>query len=176
MVAGAVALAGILSVMLAPKAVHAIVSTLVTVVNTSANPVPVTEGKDLVQEPFATSICTTGDGPPGYCSGTATALGVATPPGSFTVPATDSEGNPVKALVIQFVSGLCNATDLALKTTVPANQVNGITTAANFIGTGGSSGIVDQTTSIVTSPGSSVSIYTTSSNGCWLTVNGYLAH
>jgi hypothetical protein len=40
MVAGAVALAGFFSVMLAPKAVHAVVSSLVTVSNTGANPVP----------------------------------------------------------------------------------------------------------------------------------------
>jgi hypothetical protein len=40
MVAGAVALAGLFGVMLAPKAVHAVVSTLVTVSNTSTNPVP----------------------------------------------------------------------------------------------------------------------------------------
>lgn len=40
MVAGAVALAGLFSVMLAPKAVHAVVATLVQVSNTSANPVP----------------------------------------------------------------------------------------------------------------------------------------
>lgn len=40
MLAGAVALAGLLSVMLAPKAVHAVVSTLVTVANGTANPVP----------------------------------------------------------------------------------------------------------------------------------------
>ncbi|MGC1106259.1 MAG: hypothetical protein WA876_06955 [Candidatus Acidiferrales bacterium] len=40
MFAGAVSLAGLFSVMLAPKAVHAVVSTLVTVSNTTAQPVP----------------------------------------------------------------------------------------------------------------------------------------
>jgi hypothetical protein len=40
MVAGAVALAGILGAQLAPKAAHGIVATLVQVVNTAANPVP----------------------------------------------------------------------------------------------------------------------------------------
>ncbi len=40
MVAGAVALAGIFGALLAPKAAHGIVATLVQVVNTPANPVP----------------------------------------------------------------------------------------------------------------------------------------
>ena len=40
MVAGAVALAGTFGALLAPKAAHGIVATLVQVVNTSANPVP----------------------------------------------------------------------------------------------------------------------------------------
>jgi hypothetical protein len=40
MVAGAVALVGLFSVLLAPKAVHAVVSTLVTVSNTTSQPVP----------------------------------------------------------------------------------------------------------------------------------------
>ncbi len=42
MVAGAVALAGTFGALLAPKAAHGIVATLVQVVNTSANPVPIT--------------------------------------------------------------------------------------------------------------------------------------
>lgn len=39
MVAGAVSLAGLLSAMIAPKAVHAVVATLVQVTNTPSNPV-----------------------------------------------------------------------------------------------------------------------------------------
>jgi len=42
MVAGAVAMAGIFGALLAPKAAHGIVATLVQVTNTSSNPVPVT--------------------------------------------------------------------------------------------------------------------------------------
>lgn len=41
MVAGAVAVAGMLSVILLPKAAHGIVATLVQVANTTANPVPI---------------------------------------------------------------------------------------------------------------------------------------
>jgi hypothetical protein len=47
MVGGAIALAGIFGALLAPKAAHGIVATLVQVVNTSANPVPVKEQRTL---------------------------------------------------------------------------------------------------------------------------------
>lgn len=175
MVAGAVALAGIVSVMVAPKAVHAVVSTLVTVANTSANPVPVTEGKDLVQEPFATSICE--DSGDGSCATVSTAFGFSsTLQSSFTVPVTDSSGNAVKALVITFVSGACQGTP-ALTTSVPTNTTNGITKAINFLETGTAT-VIDHTTTIVAGPGSTVGILDSLSpgNGCFLTVNGYLAH
>lgn len=49
MVFGAVMLAGMVGVILTPKAAHALVATLVQVANTSANPVPVTNA----DEPFA---------------------------------------------------------------------------------------------------------------------------
>jgi len=47
MLAGAIALAGIFGALLAPKAAHGIVATLVQVVNTSVNPVPVKEQRTL---------------------------------------------------------------------------------------------------------------------------------
>ena len=188
MVAGAVALAGMLSMVLAPKAVHAVVSTLVTVSNTSANPVPVTQGLDLAEEPFATSVCT--DSSSGsFCAGIAAALalGPSTLPSSFLVPSSDSAGNSVKALVIQFVSGSCDAITANLATTVPANAVNGVTTAVNPLSlmvqssVGGSSTpapIVGQSTSIVARPGSTVALLASlpTSGECFLTLNGYLAH
>jgi len=160
----------------APKAVHAIVSTLVTVANTSANPVPVTEGKDLVQEPFATSICE--DSGDSYCATTvSTAFGFSSPlQASFTVPVTDASGNAVKALVITFVSGACQGTP-ALTTSVPTNTTNGIAKAINFLETGTAT-VIDHTTTIVAGPGSTVAILDSLSpgSGCFLTVNGYLAH
>lgn len=183
MVAGAVALSGIASVMVAPKAVHAIVSTLVTVANTSSNPVSVSQGADLANEPFVTSICNNGSSP-ATCSELATALGSsATPPASFTVPTSDSEGHLVKALVIQFVSGTCAAAaSPILTTTVPANAVNGISNTANFLSlvtqTSGAS-LVDQPTTIVAGPGSTVGLFgalLSSTPSCALTLNGYLAH
>ncbi|HET6200999.1 MAG: hypothetical protein WBE21_07975 [Candidatus Acidiferrales bacterium] len=181
MVAGAVALSGIVSVMVAPKAVHAIVSTLVTVANTSANPVPVTEGTDLAREPFATSICADSDGT--ICLAIGKILGIATPPASFTVPVTDAAGSPVKALVIQFVSGICNQVSPVLQTSAPANAVNGINKTINFLNTvtpstGNSSPLVNQTTSIVADGGSTIAMLPSvmpSGDSCFLTVNGYLA-
>lgn len=182
-VAGAVALAGLFSVMLAPKAVHAVVSTLVTVANTSADPVPVTNGKDLVQQPFETTICK--DSGDGTCAAGYTLLGLsATPQDSFVVPSTDSAGDSVKALVITFVSGTCTAANTvpALSTTVPANAVNGINQAFNVLNANTSNsmstGVLDQTTTIVAAPGSTVGMFAlvTSGQACLMTVNGYLAH
>ncbi|MFZ0639522.1 MAG: hypothetical protein WA020_12105 [Candidatus Acidiferrales bacterium] len=191
MVAGAVALAGLVGVMLAPKAVHAVVATLVEVENTSANPVPVTDGTDIAEQPFETTICK--DTGSGICGALATAVGLSvTPPASFTVPATDSAGDSVKMLVIRFVSGICGGPTSApaLLTSVPANAVNGVTTAVNFLDLGvlpttttsGTTVIgevnVDTPTNIVAAPGSTVSMFAelSSGSGCWLTVNGYLAH
>lgn len=51
MVAGAVALAGILGVAIAPKAAHAIVATLVTVTNTTANPVGTSDANNGAFQP-----------------------------------------------------------------------------------------------------------------------------
>jgi hypothetical protein len=174
--------------LVAPKAVHAVVATLVQVENTSANPVSVTNGTDVAEQPFATSICKdTASG--AICAAAATEVGVsATPPATFTVPTTDSAGNTVKMLVIKFVSGTCGGPESTptLLTTVPANAVNGITTAANFLiigispTTSGQNGEVnvDEATTIVAGPGSTVSMFANLApgNGCWLTVNGYLAH
>jgi hypothetical protein len=53
MVAGAVTLTGLLGVAIVPKAAHAIVATLVQVVNTSANPVPTYDSGTR----FEASIC-----------------------------------------------------------------------------------------------------------------------
>lgn len=170
-----------------PKAVRAVVSTLVTVSNTPANPVPVTEGTDIAEQPFETTICK--DGGSGVCATVATDLGVgATPPSSFTVPTTDSARHAVKMLVIKFVSGVCGGptSSPALLTTVPSNAVDGITTAVNFLNIGelpSTSTLIGQVsvdlqTNIVAGPGSTVRMFAnlTGGDGCWLTVNGYLAH
>jgi len=53
MVAGAVALAGIIGTMMLPKVAHAVVSALVTVANTSANPVPTVGTDNPALQPFS---------------------------------------------------------------------------------------------------------------------------
>ena len=54
MVAGAVALAGIVGAMIDPKGAHALVTALVTVANTSANPVPSVATDNPALQPFQT--------------------------------------------------------------------------------------------------------------------------
>jgi predicted outer membrane repeat protein len=182
MVAGAVALAGLFSVMLAPKTVHAVVATLVQVENTSANPVPVSQS-DLANDPFAASLC---NGSYQLCEGVSILNGltqVVYAP-SFVVPSTDANGQPVRALVIQFISGICNASTAALETSAPANAANGVTSTLNFlnntVAVSGGAPYVDQTTTIIAPAGSTVAIagsgINSQSPACFLTVNGYLAH
>ena len=184
---GTVLLFAVILTIVTPKAAHAVVATLVEVANTSANPVAVTQGAELATEPFATMLCED-DSSGSLCAGTGAVL-EEIPPSSFTVPSTDSAGHPVKALVIQFVSGQCNAAAVALVTTVPANGVNGVTKMANILtlvaqpsvsGTSTTTGPnVDQMTSIVAGPGSTVSMlaaFPPTGAICELAVNGYLAH
>jgi hypothetical protein len=102
MVAGAVAIAGILSVSLAPRAVHAVVSTLVTVTNTVtanvSNPTD-TNGSPI---PLATqdSAGRTGFDVQGLCEFGATFNNFCSIQPIYTVPAN-------YIAVIQQVSGIC---------------------------------------------------------------------
>lgn len=59
---GGVAVAALLLALAAPKAVHAIVTTLVTVANTGANPVPVHSVDATPLQPFQASGSCTGEG------------------------------------------------------------------------------------------------------------------
>lgn len=147
------------------------------VLNSSSQPVPLLTraDKDLVDEPFATSLCAGGSGL-SSCNAIST-LGAFpfVPPGSFTVPSTDSAGNSVKGLVIQFISGICGTPEVALTTAAGPNALNGVTEAVTFLDV--SDNYIRETTSIVAAPGTTVALFGTSSSGaCWLTVNGYLAH
>jgi hypothetical protein len=187
---GSILVVALVLALASPKAVHAVVATLVTVSNTSANPVSVTQGIDLAEEPFATMLCS--DNASGStCATVSTVLGLGPSalPSSFTVPATDSAGNAVKALVIQFVSGSCGAITVDLTTTVPANAVNGVTTVLNPLSLRAQPApsstslagapVVNQTTSIVARPGSTVGLLVGFAPGtpvCLIAVNGYLAH
>jgi len=90
--AGLIGLAMILGVALTPKAAHALVATLVQVVNTSANAVPT---QAVVLEPFSWEAIVRGP--------TNTVLFA--PP--FTVPLTTADGKTITRLVIEGVSSQC---------------------------------------------------------------------
>jgi hypothetical protein len=115
---GAVALAGTLLTLVAPKAVHAAVAALVEVANTPANPVPNADVNAPGEEPFQTVLCNNvGSGSCGI-------------PNSFVVPATTSDGLSVKRLAIEYVSMNCgnfgvSALQAILTTFTSANPVNG---------------------------------------------------
>ena len=98
MAIGGVVVAALLLALVAPKAVHAIVSTLVTVANTSSNPVPARDVDNSANFPFSGQICV---GDPTFCQGV---------PEEFRVPAVTSTGINVKRLVVETTSGVC--TDL----------------------------------------------------------------
>jgi hypothetical protein len=99
MVAGAVALAGILGVVIAPKAAHGLVAALVQVANTSTNPVSIYDSggtrfqADLCDASGAVSVAA------GYCGSNNSS--------SFVVPTVTSAGATVKRLVIDNVGGFC---------------------------------------------------------------------
>src|ERR1039457_1175895 len=123
---GAVALAGTLLTLVAPKAVHAAVAALVEVANTPANPVPNADVNAPGEEPFQTQLCysllTFGGGPDPCIGGF---------PKFFTVPTTTSDGLSIKRLVVDHLAASCNETEVitSLITAVDfgmnENQVNG---------------------------------------------------
>ena len=118
----------------APRIAHAVTATLVQVENTSANPVPTPDSATR----FEADICdVTGAG------STAAATGYCTGGNKFTVPATTSAGLPVKRLIVDNVSGVCdsfnnNPTDLAilgvqLSGSFPADSVPNGNSATHYV-------------------------------------------
>jgi hypothetical protein len=95
---GSVLLAGFILTLLAPKALHAVVATLVQVVNTTANPVPNTDVNAPGEEAFQTQIC----------SAAGTGYACSSDPDNFVVPASTLDGAGVKRLVLTTVTGYCN--------------------------------------------------------------------
>ena len=79
-----------------PRTAHALVATLVQVVNTPANPVPNADVNAPGEEAFQTQICST--------SGTFYVCGLAS---DFVVPASTLDGASVKRLVLTTVTGDC---------------------------------------------------------------------
>lgn len=167
----------------APKAVHALVSTLVTVANPSTNPVQVREVNNHVDEFFAISLFARESGP-AISADLAFFENIAGPlPGpsgdSFTVAATDAAGNPVEALVINYVSGECydsspqSAPGLARQSAV--NPVNGQSQIVNLFTVSPSVGglsTISQPVNIVLPPNSTVSLFDPNAL-CYMTINGY---
>jgi len=132
MVAGAFALAMILFAIAAPKAAHALVSTLVQITNTSANPVHTAESATR----FQAAVCN-------FTGPVATATNLCTAGKStFTVPTVTSTGASVKRLIVDNVSGFCSNFDnpsLFIKAVrlvgpfVPDAVENGNTLLARYI-------------------------------------------
>jgi len=91
-IAGVVFVASAMT-LFAPKTVHAVVSALVTVANTSSNPVPVQSVDNPARQAFQTAFVLFAGG--GQMQG------------QFFVPNTTTTGAPVKELVIEEVSGFC---------------------------------------------------------------------
>src|SRR5260370_5095264 len=91
MIAGAVALAAIVGVILTPKAAHGIVATLVQVVNPPSQPVPVADQD--ARNSFEIVLCVASPQPLGC-------------PDHFTVPPTTASAHPIERVRIEFIS-LC---------------------------------------------------------------------
>ena len=186
--AGAVALAGLLGVMIAPKATHGVVATLVQVTNTAANPVLNRDIDRSENQPFSTSLC--------YGSGGAFPCYLGeSQPSSFVVPSTTSDGSAVAELVIDYVDGSCSATaggvliDVVIGTSVSKNTVNSIGSAYHFFPllqnpniTASNQGHIftwSAPARIFADPGSTVSFVADSqidtTFGCTVNVTGHLA-
>jgi hypothetical protein len=101
---GTVVLLALSLQLVAPKAVHAVVSTLVTIANTPANPVPIRDVADPTNFPYSAELCAEAN--VGSCDPSLSQ--------AFVVPSVTSTGNTVKQLVIEYVSGSCT-----FDTTVP---------------------------------------------------------
>ena len=110
---GTVLFVAMVATLLAPKAVHAVVSTLVTVANTAANPVASRNVDNPATYPFSANLCVGING--GYCDPSTPQL--------FAVPSNTSTGLPVKRLVLQGVSGSCQG-DPATIALLDAVQIN----------------------------------------------------
>ncbi|MGA8409860.1 MAG: hypothetical protein WB680_21995 [Candidatus Acidiferrales bacterium] len=109
---GAIFLAALLLVALAPRAARGVAAALVLVSNTSANPVPTLDAAS--EFPFTVS--------PVY------GIGIDPSLSEFTVPSTTSTGAAVKRLVIEQVSALCEIdptsqdVSASLQTGLPPNM------------------------------------------------------
>jgi hypothetical protein len=166
---GALALAALFSILVAPKAAHAL-STAATLVRDVDNG---------ARDPFQAIFNTNCTGEPGTfaCTG-------------FTVPTTNGAGDTVSMLVIQEVGGWCpNATYAAsvFLTNYPDSQLNNILSssglqtasstsgyfAANIVSSNIAAGF-SQPTKFYAAPGSQIAaILTDNTSACAINISGY---
>jgi len=130
---GGIVLGALLLALAEPKAAHAVVSALVTVGNTSANPVPTFDSGDR----FQADVCSA-SGPvtaaTSFCGTNSSA--------NFLVPTSTASGATVKRLIVDNVSGICsnyNNPALFIKTVrligqfVPDSVPNGESGAVHYL-------------------------------------------
>ena len=94
MAIGVMTVVALVLALAAPKPAHGIVATMVQVVNTPSQPVPVADQD--ARNSFEIVLCVASPQPLGC-------------PDNFTVPATTASAQPVERLVIEFVSFGCDA-------------------------------------------------------------------
>jgi hypothetical protein len=150
MVSGAVALAGALSIMLTPKAVHAVVSALVTVVNTAANPAitqDISKAASQIVEVTCNSTLSACETvlPSGFSGGTFTV------PGDKNFVITSIDFRPgVPGMGVDFIQ---------LFQSLPLGLGPGSLLRASWIVTNATNTVLDFSTSgIVLGPGSTISV------------------
>jgi hypothetical protein len=156
-VIGAIGMVAAIGAVMAPRAMSAVIATLVRDVDNPA--------RDSFQATVLGSSC---DGSPLVCTG------------GLTVPATNGAGAAVSMLVIEHVSGVCPSQTTMALTNYPASQ---IVSAASITGVTSTSGLFvhvfpsvsansgfSQTTRIYAAPGSTL----VSVTPCNFFVSGYL--
>lgn len=117
---GGTAIVALVLTLAVPRTAHAVFSALVTVTNTSANPVPNRDVDNSANFPFSSEVCF---GDANFCQGVT---------GQFTVPTVTSSGVPVKRLIIETISGVCESPSsgsnfiagIALNTSAPTDSSN----------------------------------------------------
>jgi hypothetical protein len=177
MAAGATALAGVLALMVAPKAARGVAAALVQVVNTSANPVPNVDVNAPGEEPLQAVLCL--DSGNGEC-----AANVTQAPRSFVVPTTTNDGLSVKRAVIENLSGTCGGSAQLSGILISTNGQENVVTSS-FVGalaplTPQASGFTNfgLLTRLYADPGAEIRtqayVNTVGDFGCFILVNGYL--
>jgi hypothetical protein len=99
-VLGTVVVIATIAALVTPKAAHAIVASLVQVVNTPSQPIPNRDVDNPANEPFQATFCIDSGTNFGNCK-----LGGI--PGFITVPTTTSDNAAVKRLVIEDAEAFC---------------------------------------------------------------------